>query len=170
MDERFRGKGMWIGLGALALVFLCVMMCGLAVMAMMGLSTGADYIVPPAGEEGAAPPPAAYGYGPLARGGAIAHGPFGFLFTVLGGLFKLAVLCLLLLVGIKLVMRLFWGHGYCGPRHWGKRPKGEEGDWGPPWHAWHRHRRQWGPGWQPPGEDEAAEDYGTPDQEYTAAE
>lgn len=151
MDERFRGKGLWIGLGGVALIFLCVMMCGLGTMATMFMSRGADYVVPPAVEEGAPPPPAAYGHGPVARGGSFAHGPFGFLGSVLGGLFKLAVFGLLFLVIIKMVMRLLWRHRACGPRHGGKPPAGDPGDWGPPWRAWHKHHRHWGPGCGPPG-------------------
>ena len=174
MDERFRGKGLWIGLGVLAIIMLCVMMCGAGSMAMMYMSRGGEYVVPPAVEEGA-PPPVAHGYGPLARGGAIAHGPFGFLGSVLGGLFKLAVVGLLLLVFFRLAMRLFWGPRFCGPRfsgagYRGKPPKGDGDDWGPPWHAWHRHRRHWGPCWGPLDADEEPPENAEPDQDDTAAE
>ena len=151
MDEHFRKRGLWIGLGALAIIFLCVMMCGMGSMAMMGMSRGAAYVAPPAVEDGAAPPPAAYGYGPHGWGSPMSHGPFGFIGLLVSGFFKLVVFGLLLLIVIKLVMRLFFGRRMCGPKHWGKPPKGDPGEWGPPWHAWHRHHRHRGPRRGPAG-------------------
>lgn len=35
MDERFKGKGMWIGAAALAVIFMCVMLCALGAMGTM---------------------------------------------------------------------------------------------------------------------------------------
>jgi hypothetical protein len=170
VDERFRGKGIWVGLGALAIVFLCVMMCGM--VASLAGPRSAVYVQPPVAEQsGAVPPPAIYGYGPggISRTGAV--GPFGFVLGAIGALFKLAFLGLLLLLGLGLVRRVFWGHHCWGPPPGWRPPMPPQGGnaasapWGP-W-GWHRHRRTWGPPpwWGPepePGdkEDEPEEQYG----------
>ena len=49
MDERFRGKELWIGLGALGIVFLCVMLCGMGAFLTISLFftlVAAFFIVP----------------------------------------------------------------------------------------------------------------------------
>ena len=128
MDERLRGKGIWVGLGVLAIVFLCIMMCGMG--AMFAGPRSAVYVQPPVtGEDvGAPPPPAFYGSGSAGMGHYGAVGPFGFIFVVMGAIFRLAFFGLLLLLGLGLLKRLFFGRR-C---------------WGPP------------PGWRPPGDKEGA--------------
>jgi hypothetical protein len=168
MDEYFVKRKGWIGLVALAIVFLCVMMCGLSALAMLTTRSGPVYgVVPqvqaPTGEEGAAPPAAYYHAGPLGLGRHGAFSPFGFLFKLLFG-----GLILILLFG--LVLRLFWG-----PRHWvqqprGKPPKGWKGRphgmWGP-W-AWHHHGGPCGPEVAPAGDesepDATASEYSGPQE------
>jgi hypothetical protein len=170
MDEHFRRKGLWVGLGALAIVFLCVMMCGFGSLLMA--SRGPVYVQPPAAEEGAAPPPPAYyGHGPYGMGHTGVHGPLGFFARFIGGLFRLAFLGLLLLLGLGLIKRIFWGHRCWGPPHGWKPPEGshEAGDtkaaWGP-W-GWHRHKH-WGsppPWWtqsEAKGHEEDESDSGDP--------
>jgi hypothetical protein len=154
MNEQLRGKGIWIGLGGVAIIFLCLMLCGMG--AMVTLFTRpepayapAPYVQPPSGEEGVAPPPSYYhGGGPLGKGAHGHGGPFGFFFGAIGMLFKLAFFGLLLLLLIGFVKRLMWGprhwsYKHCGPHHWGKPPKGKEwkGRPHPPWGpwAWHGH-------------------------------
>jgi hypothetical protein len=160
MDERFRGRGLWIGLGALAILLLCLLMCGMG--AMLAGPRGTVYVQPPAGGEGAVVAPVYHGYG-----------PFGFILAGVGFLFKLAFFGLLLLLGLGLVKRILWGHRCWAPPPGWKGPEGEEGKgsvytaWGP-W-AWHHryHRRHCGPPpwWGPPAEpaeedDEPGEEYG----------
>jgi hypothetical protein len=160
VDERFRGKGVWIGLGALGIIFLCLMLCGMG--AMFAGPRGAVYVQPPAGGEGPVAPPVYHGYG-----------PFGFILAGVGFLFKLAFFGLLLLLGLGLVKRILWGHRCWGPAPGWKSPESPQGEgnayaaWGP-W-AWHRHhrRKHWGPPpwWGPPPEaeeeaDEPGEEYG----------
>lgn len=182
MDERFRGKGLWVGLGVLAIIFLCVMMCGVG--AMFAGPRSAVYVQPPVAEEGVTappPPPAFYGHGPagVSRYGAVG-GPFGFILGAIGALFKLAFFGLLLLLGLGLAKRLFFGHrcwgpppGWRPPPGW-KQPEGKEGEgrsyatWGP--RGWHRHHKHWGPPpwWEAPSEpdaedDEPGEQYGVED-------
>jgi len=154
MDERFRDKRLWLGLGGLAIIFLCIAMCGLSAMAMFTLRQGpayapAPYTQPPAAEDGTAPPPGYYGYGPLGAGRHSGFSPFGFIAKLfLAGLFALLLLGLL--------KRILWGGWYCGPHgwrefhHWHRRPGGPvapedkewkggvHGAWGPPW-TWHGH-------------------------------
>ncbi len=168
MDERFRGKGIWIVGGILALVFLCLVVCGLGAMVTTALRPGPAYqavpqVQPPAGQEGVAPPTAHYG--PWDAGRHSSVGPFGFLLGGIGLLFKLLFLGLFLLLLIGLIMRLFWGprywrHRLWGPPHRGKPPTGEEWKgkpqgWGP-W-AWHGHCAPWD------REDEPTSQEGEPD-------
>jgi hypothetical protein len=146
MDERFRRKGIWIGLAALALVFLCVMLVGLAAVATLAPHLGPGSVAVP--EQG-------NGYVPI-RG---YWGPLGFIGWGIGLIFKLLFLGLLLLLVVRLVRHLLWG-----PRHWGYR------GWGPPWMGrppegkegegtpgagrgpgtWHRHAGHWPGHWGPP--------------------
>jgi hypothetical protein len=164
MDERFRGKGIWIGVGALAVVFLCVMVCALGAMAVMVGRSAPEYgVVPlvqlPAGGESASAPQVIYGYGPLGTGQRGAFGPFGALFSGIGLLFNLLFFGLIFLVLFGLLRRLFWGHRYWRRHPWGRQPKGKEwkgapyGPWGP-W-AWHCYGRHWEPEGEPGGEKEA---------------
>ena len=168
MDERFRGKGLWIGLGALAIIFLCIMLCGMG--AMFAGPRSQVYVQPPVGEEGVAPPPAYYGFGPLGTGRHSVAGPFAFVFGAIGFAFKLAFFGLLMVLLIGLVRRIWWGHHcWAPPRNW-VPPEGEEGEghfWSGrgPW-AWHHYRRHGGPPpwWGSPAEaaseDEPGEEYG----------
>lgn len=171
MDERFRGKGVWIGLGALAIIFLCLMLCGLGTMAMFATSRDPVYVQPPAGEGGVAPPPAQYSPGPwgMARHGGF--GPFGIISFGLGMLFKLLFFGLFLFLLLGLVKRLFWGHRRGGLHHWGKPPQGKgwkdhpHAAWGPwAWRCWGEH---WGPEAESTGEEG---DPDTADPEFSAAE
>ena len=172
MDERFQGKGLWIGLGALAIIFLCLMLCGMA--AMFAGPRGAVYVQPQRhsggahtmapGGEGAVAPPVYHGYG-----------PFGFILAGVGFLFKLAFFGLLLLLGLGLVKRILWGPRCWGPAPGWRSPAGPEGEGNAyatppavaPW-AWHHHhhRKHWGPPpwWGPP--PEAAEEADEPGEEY----
>jgi hypothetical protein len=161
MDEYFGKHKGWIGLGALAIILLCVMMCALGAFFMLATRSGPAYgVVPqvqaPAGEEGAAPPAVTYyHHGPLGMGRGGAFSPFGFLFKLLFG-----GLILLLLFG--LVMRLFWGRRHWAPYYQGKPPKEWKGKphgmWGP-W-AWHHHGGPWGPEAEP-ADEETDPDSGT---------
>jgi hypothetical protein len=152
MDERFRGKGIWVAAGGLAIIFLCLMLCGLGAMGTMFLRQGPEYAVvpqgqPPVAEEGAVQPPVYYG--PVA-GRHVGVGPFGFIGAAIGMLFKLLFFGVLVLLLFGLVRRLFWGPRYWHHRHPGKPPRGKPyPGWGP-W-AWHCY-------------GEAAEDEGEPDE------
>jgi hypothetical protein len=179
MDERFKGRGLWVGFGALAIVLLCLMMCGFGAMFTMSGARAPVYVQPPAVEEGAVPPPATYGHSPSYLGPHGATGPFGFLLHAIGGFFKLAFLGLLFLLLLGLVKRVFFGHRFWGPRHWshihggphyrGKPPQGTEwkggphGMWGP-W-AWHCHGHYGESEDEPPGE-EGESDAGSDSAEY----
>jgi hypothetical protein len=185
MDKHFGRKGMWFALGALALVFMCILLCGAAatVFAPRG---GGGWVQAPAVEDGAVPPAVVYhGHG--------GWGPLGILGAGLGLLFKLAFFGLLIVLLLRLVRRLFWGGWHTCPPPWygpwqgaSQGASGGEGEapapgagWGPPpWkhHAWRHHRHhRWGPppwwGPQPPGqapEREAGEEEPqAPDSEYT---
>ena len=172
MDERLRGKGIWVGLGVLAIVFLCIMMCGMS--AMFAGPRSAVYVQPLVAEESSAPPPqppALHGYGPSGSGRYGALGPFGFFFGIIGAIFRLALFGLLLLLGMGLLKRIFFGRRCWGPPPGWRPPGGKEVDekayatWGP--RAWHRCHRRWGPPpwWEAPSEpdtedDEPGEQYG----------
>jgi hypothetical protein len=168
MDEMVRRRGIWIGLGVLALITLCVMACGLGAMFFTGAARDPIYVQPPAAEEGFAPPPAYHGYGPLTAG-RHAGGPFSLIFAGIGFFFKLAFFGLFLLLLLGLVKRLFWGRRCWGRHYRGRPPEGKEWKgkphhmWGP-W-AWHMHAERWGP---EAGEAEASEGEGEPDQEDLA--
>ena len=158
MDERFRGKK-WIGLGALAIIFLCLALCGMSTMAMFVLRSGPSHgvalqVQPSPGEEGTAP---STGYwGPMGRGQMGHGGPFGFIFGGIRLLFGLAVLGVLLLVMMCVARRVFWGPRHWGPPPWARSPEGKEGEgtpcaWGP-W-AWYHHGGQGRPGSEPAAEE-----------------
>jgi hypothetical protein len=157
MDEHYRGKRIWIGAGALAIILLCVMVCGLGAMAMVAGRSGPVYgVQPPTGEGSAVPPQATYGHGPLGMGRYGGFGPFGIIFFGIGLLFKLLFFGLILLVLLGVARRLFWGHGPWGAHYWGRPPAGKEwkgrphAPWGP-W-AWHCHGGPWEQEAEPSGE------------------
>jgi hypothetical protein len=151
--ERLRGRGHWLGLGALAIVFLCIMLCGLGTFGMLVMRSSPahgtlPHAQPPAGEDGAAPPSGYYAYGPLGHGRHTSWGPLGILAFGIGLIFKLLFLGLVLVLLLGMVKRLFWGRRHPCPPHWGKPAEDERSEgtsdtgWGP--FAWH-HRRHWGP-------------------------
>ena len=142
MDERFRGRGLWLGLGVVALIFLCLCLMAGATFALFGQSRVTPvYVQPPAAGEGAVQPPATY------------HGPglLGGLFFGVRMIFKLAFLGLLLLLLLGVGRRLLWGphhwwRHYCAPVPPGKGWEGQPGGEGQPHTHWHRHgHHPWGP-------------------------
>ena len=172
MDERFRGKGIWVIAGVVGLVFLCLMLCGLGAMVTTFTRSEAVYIQPPV-DEGGAIPPQVY-QGPLGMGRHVGRGPFGLLASGIGLLFTVAFFGLLLLLFFGLAKRLIWGPRHCPPRHWGphyrgKPPEGKEWAGKPhargPW-AWH-HGKPWEAEDEPTAEEGEPED---PDLEYAGAE
>jgi hypothetical protein len=172
MDEKFRGKGIWVIVGILGIVFLCLMLCGLGAMVTTFTRSEAVYIQPPV-DEGGAVPPQVY-QAPLGIGRDAGHGLFGLLAAGIGLLFKMVFLGLLLLLLFGLVKRLLWGPRHWHPRHWGphyggkppegKAWKGQPHAWGP-W-AWH-HGQPWQTEDEPADKEEEPED---PDLAYGGAE
>jgi hypothetical protein len=168
MDERFGRKRLWIGLGALGLVFLCLVACGL--LTLVGLVPRPAVLVPQPGtalgqpqgsEDGAVPPAQVYDYGRPAVGWFPGGGLLGLLAYGISLLFKLAFWGLLLMLLLGLVRRLFWG-----PRHW-CRPGAHE-HWKQHPHAgwWDRHPH----GAHSRGKPDAAgegDEPGAPDAEYS---
>jgi hypothetical protein len=178
MDERFKGKKTWIGLGALGIIFLCVMLCGFGAMVTLFMRSAPVHgtvpqVQSPPGEEGAAPPPT-YNYGPgsMGMGRHAGWGPLGFLGFGIGLIFRLLFFGLILLLLLGLVKRLFFGHRHWAWAHHGKPPRGEEWKgrphprWGP-W-AWHFHGAPWETEAEGPGEedepDEAESEYAGPQE------
>lgn len=183
MDERidkvhregWARRGLWIGLGGLGIIFLCLLVCGsivfLAAVGRSGPIQGiAPYVQPPAGEEGVAP---LTSHGPFGVSRTAGWGLFGILSMGLGLLFKILLLGLFLLLLFRLVRHLVWGRCYYSPYAWARpsrspagSARGEGGnartDWGP--RAWHHPRGHWGPPpwWGPhpeqDGKAEAGED------------
>jgi hypothetical protein len=163
---------MWIGLGFLALVLLCVMLCALGAFFTMAARPGPTYVqpLPEGGEEGGAPAPPVAQYGPVGYGYHSGAGPLGIVGFGIGLLFKLLFFGLLLLLGLGLIKRLFWGrHHYvpypgrppdAGPGWKGRDRQPHRGPW-----AWHPH---WGP-WAPEteGEKSAAEGVDEDETLYT---
>lgn len=154
MDERLRDRRIWIAGGLLALVFLCLMACGLLAMASAALRPDpvvgvVPQLQPPAGQEEVTPPQVYYG--PWGMGRPTGTGLLGFLFGSIGLLLKLLFLGLFLLLLIGLARHLFWGSRHWHPRTWGphqrgKPPtdeewKGRPHAWGP-W-AWHGYGGRW---------------------------
>jgi hypothetical protein len=169
MDERFRGKELWIGLGALGIVFLCVMLCGMGAFMTLVSRPGPVHmpvpqVQPPTGDGSVAPPPATYyGYGPM---GAPRFGGFSFI----GGLFRLAFAGLLLLMFIGLIKRIFWGRRRWGYHHCG--PGGKmHGPWSPHYKGGPPGGKEWKgkphAGWGPWGWHEA---YDQPEEGATDAQ
>ena len=146
MDERFRGKTLWIGLGALAIVFMCLMLCGLVTMAMFTTRSGPVYLPPASGEEGATPPQVYHGNAPWSMGLHGGGGILGMAFRGIGLIFMLGFAGLLVLLFAGLIRRVSWAHRYWGPPH-RFTPKGRERKDSPhaargPW-LWHYHRHPW---------------------------
>lgn len=135
MDERFRSHRLWIILGALGTVFLCLMLCGLVTMAFAGMRSGPVYGTAPQapGAESAAPPQIYYSPG--------VGGPLGFVVQGVGLLFRLAFVGLFVLLFAGLIRRLLWGPRHCRPGYWGRPPEGQEwkGKAHPGWGSWARH-------------------------------
>ena len=173
MDERFRSKGLWIGLGVLALLFMCLLVMGAGAAVFAPLRSSVGYVQPPTGDGGAVAQVPYHTHG----------GPLALLGYGIGLFFKVAFFGLLLMLLLGLVRRIFWGHRAWGHGHWGPpcpppRPgKGSaEGDepaaWGP-W-AWHRHHKHggWPPWWGEQGQaagreeeaDEAGSEYSGPQE------
>ena len=169
MNERFRGKGLWIGLGALALVGLCVVLC-LAAAAFFALRPGQVHRValdvqPTAvQEEGAVPPTyrGPFGWGmDRSRG----FGPVRLLFKAGLCILPLLFFGLIFVVVICVARRRCWGHGHWGPPPGAKSPDGQSpcGPWG-----WRHHGHPWGP---PPGPaPEPPSEQGEPEGPDTAGE
>jgi hypothetical protein len=154
MDERFRGKGLWIGLGALALIGLCAVLC-LAAAAFFALHPGQAHRValdvqPTAVQEGGAVPSTYYGpaWGMDRPRG---FGPVRLFFRAGLCILPLLFLGLSFVVVICLARRRCWGHGHWGPPPGTQPPEGQNR--GGPW-AWHHHGHPWGP---PPGPGPAPE-------------
>ncbi len=149
MEKHLRGKGLWIGLGVLGVLFLCLLVFGAGTMMFAGRSAPV-YVQPAPGAEGAAPlPQGYYGHGPMGLGRHGGFGLFGIIGFGLGLIFKLLFFGLLALLLLGLVRRFFWGHRHPAWMHYGKPPKGEKWEgkphaWGPPW-AWHHHGGPCGP-------------------------
>ncbi len=154
MDKRFGRWGMWVALGTVALLFLCVVVGCFGAAALFTQRPSGVWMQPQAGEGGAVPPAVVY----PAHGG---WGPLGILGAGVSLFLKLLLLGLLVLLLLRLVRRLLWGRGHACPPYWYGGWKGapqgtaggEEGEadsgtaWGPPpWrrHAW-RHHHPWGP-------------------------
>jgi hypothetical protein len=162
MDERFRGRGIWVIAGIVGIVFVCLTLCGLGAMVTTFTRSEAVYIQPPV-DEGGAVPPQVY-QSPFGMGRSAGHGLFGLLASGIGLLFKMAFLGLLLLLLLGLVKRLLWGPRHWQPRHrgphYGHQPpkgktwRGQPHAWGP-W-AWH-HGKPW------EAEDEPADEEGEPE-------
>ena len=88
MYERVRGKGLWVGMGCLSVLFLCLLLAGAAASVLFAPARLVpSYGGPPVAGEGAVPPQAGLDFHPL-----------GFLFFGVRALFKVAFLGLLLLL------------------------------------------------------------------------
>ncbi|MGC9333441.1 MAG: hypothetical protein ACP5JJ_04785 [Anaerolineae bacterium] len=139
MEKRF-GKRLWVGLGVLGFVFLCLMSCGLLVLvelmrpAAAVSQPGAVLGQPPADADGAVPPVQDGACGRPAAGWFPSRGPLGFLAFGIGLIFKVAFWGLLLMLLLGMVRRLFWGtRHWCRPawdERWKDRPHTG-------WRAWH---------------------------------
>jgi len=143
MEERFGGKRLWMGLGALGLVFLCLMACGLLTLAallprpaVIVPQSGTTVGQPAASEDGAASQAQDYAHGRPAAGWFSGGGPLSFLAYGISLIFKVAFWGLLLMLLLGFFRRLF-----CWPRYW-CRPGWDEGWQDRPhggWRAWHPH-------------------------------
>jgi hypothetical protein len=176
MDKRFRHRGILIGLGILAIIFLCLMVGGAGVFmltARPGPAYGVAPQVQPPAEGGSAPAP--YSYGPHAMGRHGGFGPLGIIGFGFRMLFRLLLLGLLLMLFLGIARRVMWGrrwHHHPGRYYRGKKPpegvpgSSDQGEWGPcghfgPWH-WHHHGKHgpppgWGSEDKPAAEDEESD-------------
>jgi hypothetical protein len=145
MDERYRNKGVWIAVAAVAaIIFLCVTLCFLGALGTAFMRSGAvvaPQIQLPAGGEGVVPPQVYHGPWGGGRSGMGLLGLFGFGAVLLFGL--------LLVLGIG---RLVLGPRHCAPPHGGPHPMGTKWKdhfhaWGP--RAWHTHGKEWREGGEP---------------------
>jgi len=159
MNEHFRGKRLWIGLGALALVALCVVLC-VGAAAFSALHSGQGHravldVQPNAGQEGGAVAPNYHGPFGWGMDRTRGFGPVRLLLRA--GLCALPLLFfgLVLFLVVGLVRRRCWGRGHWGSPPGAQPPEGENR--GGPW-AWHHHGHPWGPqpgsapAPEPPGE------------------
>jgi hypothetical protein len=168
MDERFRGRGVWIGLGAAAILFMCLLMCVLGAFTSVTTGRAPVYVQPPVGEEGVVPPPTSYGHTHFGLGRHGGYGPFSFIAGGISLAFRLLILGCLLLLFAGLLKRLCWGRRHW-PAHYGGMPPRHEDDpdrhdspWGP-W-AWHGHgRRHWPPHGRPSQAPSDDQQEGEPD-------
>lgn len=153
MEKRSRRTGLWIGLGALIIIAMCVMLTGLGTLLMLrGHSGPAQGMVPqvqaPATEQGGAVPAPYYSHHSMGRFGGF--GPLGFIGFGIRMIFRLVFFGLLLAVFVGLTKCLFWGRRHRWAHCHGKAPEGEDEEWGPmPWHGlhknWHRKIAKHGP-------------------------
>lgn len=167
MDEQFRGKRLWIVLGALALAGLCLVLClGAAAFSTLHLGQGyrAALSVPSTAiQEGEAVAPTYQG--PFGRGldRPCGFGPARLLFGTGLCALPLLFLGLAFVLVICVVRRRCWGHGHWGPPPGFQPPEGK--DRGGPW-AW-RHYGHW---WGPPPPPEAPGEQGESEKPDTAEE
>lgn len=141
MEERFRGKTLWIALAALAILGMCALLFFGAVM-MFAMRPGTvvqavPQVAPQTSEESSSIPPATYynrGMWQMGR-----HGAFG-IFRPLAAAAK----CLggLLFFGLILAVMAGVLRRHCWGRWMGAGPDSGEGHgWRQPgeWHGWHYH-------------------------------
>ena len=149
MDERFRSKGRWVAVAAVAaIIFLCVTLCFLGVLGTMFMRHSAaavPHVQAPAGGEGAAVPQVFVG----PAGGHTGLGLLGLL-----GFGALLFFGLLLLLGVG---RFVLGSRRCGPHATGGRWKGHPHPWGP--RGWHG--KMWQEGEEPDAPQEPPDDSDT---------
>jgi hypothetical protein len=161
MDERFRGKRLWIGLGALAIIGLCLMLFLGTMAAFVLLRSSSAYgtvphmeqVQPPTGQEEGAVPQLRYGPGSWGIGRHHGRVRLGLLF--MGALCVLPLLFfgLIALLAVGLARRRCWGR-------WSEGEGGSGGTCGPCRPGdWHHHGWHWGPPPEQPGDkpDTAAE-------------
>jgi len=146
VNEQLRGKRLWIVLGALALVGLCLVLC-LGAAAFFALHPGQGHRVAldapsTAVQEGGAATPTYQGPFGWGMDRPRGFGPVRLLFRA--GLCALPLLFfgLILFMVVCLARRRYWGHGHWGPPPGAQAPEG--GKRGGPW-AWHHHGHPWGP-------------------------
>ena len=149
MNESFRGKRLWIVLGALALIGLCLVLC-LGAVAFFAMHSGQAHRValdaqPTAVQEGGVVAPTYHGPFGWGMDRSRGFGPVRLLFKAGLCTLPLLFLGLIFVVVVCFARRRCWGHGHWGPPSGAQPPEGENR--GGPW-AWHHHGHPWGP---PPG-------------------
>lgn len=135
MDERsgsgLRRRKLWVGLGAVAVVFLCLAVCGLAALFLGPVRAASGHW-------------AFDGVHPPFLGRYAGWGLLGISVAL-----RLLFFGLLLLALILVLRRVLWGHHTKDPRFWGGQPggrgegAGHRGAWDS--ETWHQHARHWGP-------------------------